>query len=292
MISPSEARSGKSHRDENFPVASRLIHPHHRGAILAFYDFVRTADDIADHPTLPPDEKLALLDRLEAALLGRDSDPAADPLRVVLAERGLTPRHALDLLAAFRLDVTKRRYADWGELFGYCSLSAMPVGRYVLDVHGEDQSLWPANDALCAALQIVNHVQDCGKDFRALDRVYLPEDILTAHGAAVADLAAPAAPPGLAAALHEIATRTEALLTESALFARHIMDWRLGLEVAAIQRLAEVLNRGLMRRDPLSQPVHLGKRGFAAVALGGIVRGVAVRTFAGRGPAARAKVAG
>ncbi len=74
MTTAAELRSGKGHRDENFPVASRVISPRHRGPILAFYDFVRTADDIADHATLSPDEKLKLLDRLEATLLGRNDD--------------------------------------------------------------------------------------------------------------------------------------------------------------------------------------------------------------------------
>ena len=74
MTTAAELRSGKGHRDENFPVASRVISPRHRGPILAFYDFVRTADDIADHATLSPDEKLKHLDRLEATLLGRNDD--------------------------------------------------------------------------------------------------------------------------------------------------------------------------------------------------------------------------
>src|SRR4051812_46005398 len=113
MITATEARSGKSHRDENFPVASRLVRPHHRAPILAFYNFVRAADDVADNPSLAPDEKLALLDRLDDALTGRGpADPEAEPLRIALAERGLSARHALDLLEAFRLDATKSRYAD------------------------------------------------------------------------------------------------------------------------------------------------------------------------------------
>jgi phytoene/squalene synthetase len=96
MITAAEVRSGKGHRDENFPVASRLIHPRHRGAILAFYEFVRTADDIADHPSLPPQEKLALLDRLEATLLGRTmtirlASPCARNSRRVRSRRA-TPR--------------------------------------------------------------------------------------------------------------------------------------------------------------------------------------------------------
>src|SRR5215470_16178870 len=104
---PAALRSGKGHRDENFPVASRLIHPRHRGAILAFYEFVRVADDIADHATLPPQEKLALLDQLEQGLLGRhDEQRQAVALRDVLRERHLSPTHAQDLLTAFRMDVT------------------------------------------------------------------------------------------------------------------------------------------------------------------------------------------
>jgi len=146
---PAALRSGKGHRDENFPVASRLIHPRHRGAILAFYEFVRVADDIADHATLAPAQKLELLDRLEAGLTGQhDDSPQATALRTVLRERKLSPRHAQDLLTAFRMDVTKLRYRDWDDLMNYCSYSAMPVGRYVLDVHGEDRATWPANDAL------------------------------------------------------------------------------------------------------------------------------------------------
>src|SRR5579863_4008458 len=68
----SSLRSGKGHHDENFPVASHLIHPRHRGIILAFYEFVRIADDIADHAALAAADKLAHLDQLEACLLGKD----------------------------------------------------------------------------------------------------------------------------------------------------------------------------------------------------------------------------
>jgi squalene synthase HpnC len=281
MIAAAEARSGKSHRDENFPVASHLIRARHRPAILAFYEFVRTADDIADHATLKADEKLALLDGLEAALLGNGSELTADRLRAVLDERLLPPRHAQDLLAAFRLDATKGRYADWDELIGYCRLSAMPVGRYVLDVHGESYATWTASDALCAALQIINHVQDCAKDFADLDRVYLPLDMLAARGATLEDLGQPAAPPALRAAVGDIVARTAGLLRESAPLSAQVADWRLAMEIAAIQRLAETLTARLARHDPLSERVHLGKSGFLAVALGGLVRGLAGRARGG-----------
>ena len=82
--------------------------------------------------------------------------------------------------------MTKLRYANWNELLDYCRYSAMPVGRFVLDVHGESRDTWPANDALCAALQIINHLQDCAKDYRQLDRVYLPMDLLERAGAVAA----------------------------------------------------------------------------------------------------------
>ncbi len=98
---------------------------------------------------------------------------------------GCRPRHAQDLLHAFRQDVTKLRYANWDELIDYCSRSAMPVGRFVLDVHGESRDTWPASDALCAALQIINHLQDCAADYRTLDRVYIPLDALAARGIGV-----------------------------------------------------------------------------------------------------------
>mgnify|MGYP000323502151 CR=1 FL=1 len=113
MTTAAELRSGKTHRDENFPVASWIIHPRHRALILAFYNFVRTADDIADHATLPAEEKLRYLDLLETELTGGgDSQKEAVSLRNALAERGMPPRHALDVLIAFRMDVTKLRYEN------------------------------------------------------------------------------------------------------------------------------------------------------------------------------------
>ena len=278
-------RSGKGHRDENFPVASFLIHPRHRKLILAFYDFVRTADDIADHAVLTPPEKLGLLDRLEAGLIGDNNDDAAAVrLRDALAQRALSPRHAQDLLAAFKLDVTKLRYRDWDDLIGYCSLSAMPVGRFVLDVHGESRSTWPANDALCAALQIINHLQDCRDDYRNLDRVYVPLDTLAAHGVDVEALGKSQASPALLEGLHSLAARTERLLCESDAFPLLISDWRLSLEVSVINRLAHRLTRMLRVRDPLHDRVHLSAAAVAGLTVLGILGGASRRL--GRRPSA------
>ena len=259
-------QSGKGHKDENFPVASVLIAPRHRPPVLAFYRFVRMADDVADHPTAPADEKLALLETMRASLEG-ESDAVREgvTLRAVLAERDLSPVHALDLLEAFRRDVTKSRYAGWDELIDYCRYSAMPVGRFVLDVHGESPALWPANDALCAALQVINHLQDCGKDYRELNRVYIPEPMLAAAGVDVAALNAPAANPALAEVISALARRNAELLERSRPFARAIKDGRLALEVDLIQTLADDLNTMLITRDPLSQSVHHSKMDVAAL---------------------------
>src|SRR2546430_11182888 len=137
MTTASDLRSGKTHRDENFPVASWIIHPRHRALILAFYNFVRTADDIADHATLAADEKLRILDLLEAELLGKgDTQPEAVKLRHALAERSMPPRHPLGELVACRLDVTKLGYEKWDEVIHYCRCSAMRVGRFMVDVRG------------------------------------------------------------------------------------------------------------------------------------------------------------
>jgi squalene synthase HpnC len=279
-LTAAELRSGKGSGSENFPVASRLVHPRHRAIIMAFYEFVRIADDIADHADLAPDQKLAHLDSMEASLLGRtDRDAAGVTLRNALRERRLGPQHAQDLLTAFRLDVTKLRYADWDDLIGYCRYSAMPVGRFVLDVHGEDRATWRSNDALCAALQIINHLQDCGKDYHALDRVYVPQDALARAGARVEDLGQQSAGPALLACLHGLAGRTAEPLSESSDFRRLIGDGRLALEVSVIETLARHLVGLLQVRDPLSERVHLGKIGVAALGLLGITKGLLGRPF-------------
>jgi hydroxysqualene synthase len=277
-------RSGKGSRDENFPVASWLVQPQYRGAVLAFYEFVRVADDIADHPKLSADEKITHLDRLEQSLLGaNNAEPEGVALRTVLRERGLSPRHAQDLLRAFRMDATKLRYGNWDELIEYCTYSAMPVGRYVLDVHGESRATWPANDALCAALQIINHLQDCAADYRNLNRVYIPLDMLAADGTVVDALGERTASPALRNTLRRLADRTGVLLHESEPLPGGVHNLRLALEISVIQALARRLIGLLQARDPLSERVHLRKVDVAAVSVIAITRGLIGRMF--RAPA-------
>src|SRR5215475_9514113 len=274
----------KTHRDENFPVASWLIAPRHRATILAFYRFVRAADDIADSAVLSAPEKVARLDRLEAGLLGQaDAGPEASTLRQALAARSLSPRHAQDLLTAFRTDATKLRYRDWNDLIGYCTYSAMPVGRFVLDVHGEDRRTWPASDALCAALQIINHLQDCGKDYRALDRIYIPLDAIERHSVKLEDLGAERASPALRDCVGDVAARTRELLQEASPFSMMIDDLRLALEVAVIHKLAVDLVERLTQRDPLSERVHHNKAEVVGLAVAAALSALPRR--AGRRPA-------
>jgi squalene synthase HpnC len=278
MTSTASIDASKTERDENFPVASFLIAPRLRGPILSFYRFARAADDIADHPALSERNKFARLDSLEQTLLGKsDKAKVAVPLSKVLADRGLAPTHALDLLTAFRADVSKHRYADWDELMDYCRYSAMPVGRFVLDLHGEDHSVWAYSDPLCSALQVINHLQDCAKDYRALDRVYLPLDAMRTCGASVDELGAAKSSPALRACLKLIAEKTTRLLPDASKLPLAVKDTRLGLETGAIVSLAQRLAARLIKSDPLSERVHLSKPATLANGMQGAAATLAAR---------------
>ena len=272
-LAAEDLASGKGSSDENFPVASALIAPRHRAVVLAFYRFARAADDVADSPLAEPGSKLAMLEALRAGLQGETAEaPEGVDLRAALLARGLTDQHALDLLEAFRRDVVKLRYDDWDDLMDYCRYSAAPVGRFVLDVHGEDRALWPMNDALCAALQVINHLQDCGKDRREIDRIYIPLDRLHAAGLAVEALDAAHASPALRGVIIGLTRQTLDLLDISRPFAGRIKDVRLALEVGVIQALAEDLCKILLTRDPLSQEMHHDKGRMAALGLSAMAR--------------------
>ena len=183
-----ETPSGKWSGDENFPVGSWLLSARLRPHVAAFYALARTTDDIADNPDLGADDKLRRLDGFLAELRGDGSgDPAfatAARARDSMAACGVTTRHLADLIDAFKQDATRPRYADWYDLIGYCNRSAAPVGRFLLDLHGENPAHWIASDALCNALQVLNHLQDCKDDYLALDRVYLPGERMAAHWSA------------------------------------------------------------------------------------------------------------
>ena len=253
--------SGKDRGDENFPVGSALISARLRPHVHAFYAFARNADDIADSPELSPADKLARLDTMEAGLLGElaAGSPSAAGLRKSLAETGVTDRHARDLLVAFRRDATKTRYANWEELEDYCRYSANPVGRHVLDLHGEARSVWAASDALCTVLQVLNHVQDMRKDLDALDRCYLPGDALARFGGSVDDIRGAQETAGLRAVFNELLERCEAMIAAAWGLPRGVRDRRLRVETAVIVGLARRLAARLRVGDPIATRVKLGR---------------------------------
>lgn len=256
-----EAWSGKTRHDENFPVGSHLIARKLRDPIHRYYAFARNADDIADSVILSPQDKVARLDIMEDVLLGRrqTGSPSALALRGSLAGTGVNATHATDLLIAFRQDATKPRYETIDELYHYCRYSAMPVGRYVLDLHGENQACYPPSDALCTSLQILNHMQDCAKDLRELDRCYLPQALLDHCGASVADLRLPAETPALRRVFMTLLERVDRLNHTASELPRIVRDRRLRLETGVIHGLAKRLTQRLMHGDPLAHRVKLRK---------------------------------
>lgn len=253
----------KTRHDENFPVGSSLIAPDKRPPILAFYAFARTADDIADHPTMPAADRLYWLDAIAGVVQGQPAgNPALEAARNlarVMAARDLNPQHALHILQAFRQDVHKKRYRNWSELLLYCQFSAAPVGRFVLDVHGESPALWPLSDALCAALQVINHIQDCGQDYRLLDRIYLPGDWMQAAGVDEGTLRAGQSPPPLRQVLDRTLAGVDGLLRKSAALTGQVKDQRLARELTVIHAGAVRLLQRLQRQDPLAGSVRLSR---------------------------------
>lgn len=271
-----ETPSGKDAAYENFPVGSWLLPARLRPDIAVFYRFARAIDDIADNSALDAADKVRRLDGFEKALLGRDTaDPVyqtAHRMRDSLAATGVVADHCVDLIAAFKQDATKLRYKDWNDLMGYCVLSAAPVGRYLLDLHGGSRDGYGASDALCMGLQVINHLQDCKDDYLKLDRVYLPMDWMAEAGAEVTALAAERASPALRRVLDRTLDATEALLKGAKPLPGGLASRRLAMESAAILAIAERLCGLLRRRDPLGpRRVQLSKAGFLACCVKGIV---------------------
>jgi hydroxysqualene synthase len=287
-----ETPSGKGAADENFPVGSWLLPAALRPHVATYYAFARAIDDIADNPGLAPEDKIARLAAFEAALTGAATAPAAGlekaiRLRASLAATGVPTARGTDLVAAFKQDAVKLRYADWGELLGYCRLSANPVGRYLLDLHGEDPAGYPASDALCTALQIVNHLQDCQDDYRDLDRVYLPENWLRDEGLDVTVLQHKASPPAFRRLLDRCLDGVDDLLAEAERLPRLLRSPRLAMESAVIVHLARRLAALLRTGDPLAGRVALSRADFLLCGIKGICGVQAGRLFGRRPPAGR-----
>ncbi len=269
-----EVPSGKGAADENFPVGSRLLDRRLRPHVAAYYAFARAIDDIADNNILAPGDKIARLTAFGTALCDGTGDhrdfAKAHRLRRALMEKNIDVRRGLDLVDAFRQDATKGRYSDWHDLMHYCDRSAAPVGRFLLDLHGESEAGYPASDALCNALQVLNHLQDCQNDYRDFDRVYLPLDWLGEVGGRVEHLDGSSSTPALRTVIDRCLDGVDGLLDKAAALPRQLNSRRLAMEAAVIIQLANRLSRRLRRADPLAGRVALTKLDFIRCGVVGI----------------------
>ncbi|QCW80111.1 squalene synthase HpnC [Streptomyces sp. S6] len=239
MTSTPQARTGDATlgkaADENFPVAPFFLPRAWRDDLMAVYGFARLVDDIGDgdlapggadarHLGLEPgqsDDRLAMLDALEAdlhrvfATTGQEPHhPLMSALRPTVRRRALTPEPFLGLIEANRQDQKVRRYATYEELAAYCELSANPVGRLVLALTGTTSpERVRRSDAVCTALQIVEHLQDVAEDL-ARDRIYLPAEDMDRFRVTEADLARPTAGASVRALIAYESERASELLNE------------------------------------------------------------------------------
>jgi squalene synthase HpnC len=274
--SPNDISSGKDVAYENFPVGSWLLPARLRPPIATFYAFARATDDIADSPILAAADKVERLNGYERALLGGDPHDQtyakAHAMRVSLAATRTSARHCVDLLAAFKQDATKLRYKNWGELIGYCQLSAAPVGRYLIDLHGGAEDGYDSSDALCIVLQILNHLQDVKADYLDLDRVYLPTVWFAEEGSNVTELRAAKSSPGLRRVFDRALDGTDELLSAASVIGTRIVNTRLAMEAEVILAIARKLSAKLRRNDPLAARVVLTKPQYLGCCIAGVAR--------------------
>jgi hydroxysqualene synthase len=269
--------ASKTASQENFPVASLLLPKAMRATIMAYYHFARNADDIGDSPLLSSEQKLAGLDAQDRGLRGQQSGPdlvLAETYRRAVKGDAAMIEHASQLLHAFRRDSVRDYCADWADLMEYCRYSAAPVGRFLLDLCGESHDTFAPSDALCAALQVLNHIQDCGKDYHELKRVYIPRDWLAAKGLGVEVLAGTNSPAALRQVLDQMLDATDGLIALSRPLPGLVKDLRMRLQSAITVRVAEQLSAKLRHGDPLAGRVKLGKLDYAGVFLVGVWRGL------------------
>lgn len=260
---------------ENFPVASWLLPRRVRGPVAAIYAFARRADDHADEGTRGAADRLASLDAMERdldATLARrpPEDFLWQALDDAIGRFRLPDKPFRDLLSAFRQDVDKRRYADFGEVLHYCERSANPVGRLLLHLTG---TATPGNladsDCICTALQLINFLQDLHQDFIERDRLYIPQEDLARHGVSEAALAAGAADAAVAGLLLEQVERAAWWLRQGSDLPRRLRG-RFGMEIRLIVRggwRVTALLRAEKPAAPFARP-RLGPGDRCWIALG------------------------
>jgi squalene synthase HpnC len=266
--SPIIAAPTKDAGGENFPVGSWLLPKPLRRHVAAYYRFARNADDIADSPTLSLEDKVAGLAAMDAAL-DRGGDDRVDPIRASIAETGIGLAECRDLLVAFNRDAQNLSCESWDDLIDYCRYSAHPVGRYLLLIHGENPDTLVPGNALCAAFQILNHLQDCGDDRRNLDRIYIPKSWIAAAGGearffdpAEADLRRPV--------LDRCLDGTDRLIEIACLLPGRLKSRGLKAEVSVMLSLVKALAERLRHGDPIQARVKLTRGDFAHALLPGL----------------------
>lgn len=259
---------------ENFPVASLLLPRPLRNPVAAIYAFARQADDIADEGHAAPAERIHQLDFFQQQLSAIKSNQVVHNAPVWLALQDTVERFQLpvmlfeDLLRAFRQDVTQTRYADMPALLDYCHYSANPVGRLVLSLAGPPtEAQRNQSDCICTALQLINFFQDIEQDYLEKNRIYLPQDQLSAAGIDEKSLLA-APPVKLAQVLRPLYQYTRGLMLQG-LPLGSALKGRLGWEIRAmilggIQTLTMLMQ--LPDEQLLSRP-RLSRRQTIAVLL-------------------------
>ncbi len=265
---------------ENFPVGSWLIPAALRPSVIVFYRVARAADDIADAPDLPAEVKTARLKAIDAVLAGGEAKDDAPELghalvlRAHFAAKGLSVEHSRQLLQAFMADAINRPCRNWSDLLLYCRFSANPVGRFLLELHGEGRDGFAASDALCTSLQILNHLQDCKEDYARLKRLYVPLDYLATEGLTPDALLEPRASPALRKVLDRMLDGVDQLNTRARALPGLIAHRGLRMEAAAIVAIALRLTRKLRVGDPVAGRVALSKAQKAMAMLTGAARGL------------------
>ncbi len=250
----------KNYKQENFPVGSWLLSKKLRPQILIFYKFARAADDIADSPNLNSKEKIRRLDLFVKAIQSNDIKIyKVDNLKEVCIKNKIKINHALNLLKAFKQDAVKKRYRNWSELINYCKYSAVPVGRFVIDLHKERKISYKYSDPLCIALQILNHIQDCKEDYNKINRVYLPLTFLKKHNVRLQQLKKNRIEKNLRLTINDVLLHTEKLINEADKYKKVMKNKKLSKETAFILEIAKSLLKLLKKKDPLRNKIVLNK---------------------------------
>ncbi|NWG87150.1 MAG: squalene synthase HpnC [Hydrogenophilaceae bacterium] len=249
---------------ENFPVASIFLPRRLRRPIRAIYRFARAADDIADEGDAAPEIRLARLEAFREQLHALErGEAAAMPifaeLGEVIRQHGLPYGLFHDLLDAFAQDCTKTRYADFGEVMAYCRKSANPIGRLLLKLYGADAPRNQAySDGICAALQIINFLQDVAVDWRK-NRIYFPQDEMARFGISERQIAEGRTDGLWQVFMREQIARARKLLAAGAPLGR-LLKGRIGFEMRLIilggERILYKLHRS--HGDMFSQRPTLG----------------------------------